>query len=656
MAQQRSLTNDEGRLAGVRPLGLLASLHRWFIRFLLFRMHGIEVDGIETLQRLASDRRPLVLIANHVSHFDGVMWGCFLPRPLILTINSHDSRRGYPGWLVRNHRVAIMDARTAQSLRMLVRIVRGGATCLVFPEGRVTRTGELHKVNPGAAILADLAGANLVPAWVDGPQLTRFSYLRGRVRRRLFPPIRFTFLPPRECAIAAGVTGSRRRAAMAAALEDMLEEARMRATCRPLTVFEQFQDICKRVVVPSAGAIEEDVERKVTFASLLKATRMAAVAFGSLARPGRFVGLVPEATADGVAAILGLQAAGLPTLVLDASIDPAGLAEACRTAQVELVFADRSTLSAGHLRELAASGVRVVPCEEVLHPVDRDGDRRIRRKPDGVARDPRAPSLGFIRHDPAGRPEIVVVSHANILANRAQAEARMSLVCGETVFSSAPLHHPQGLLGGVLMPLLSGCKTVLRAHPLSPGGMPASLSVACASVLVLDPVFYRAWLASSDPLDASYVRRLLVTGPVDAPSRIACLDKLGVRPWPVLADVRATCFVAAPRASEPDDGGYGRPLPGLCVQPAVDGVRIAGDNVALGVMRAGAPGIIEAFSPDGIVLAHARAAHSACAAPHRCLVDAAAAMDHGGTATSSTPPVGAPNTTSGSNGARLATN
>lgn len=620
IASEETKGNDEARRLVAPPrLGLLARLHRIFIRFLLFRCHRIELNGKEAIDGIVSGQR-LVLIPNHVSHFDGVMWGCLLPEQVVTTINSQDSRKGYPAWLVRNHRVAVMDARTSKSFRTLVKILRGGATCLVFPEGRVTRTGDLHKVNPGAGMLAELADAALVPAWVEGPQLTRFSYLRGRVRRRLFPPFRITFMPPRRLEVENGLDATARRDALVFAIEGMMEEARVHATFRSRSLYEQFCDVCERVVPSSSAAIDDDMDRKITFARLLKAARAAAYEIRDVVAPGRFVGIIPEPTSRGVAVLFGLQAVGLPTLILDATMSLAQMAEACRAVEAKVVFASASALDAKSVQHFQAYGIRVVFLDDIAHRGIDTASRR-RRLADEAAFDPKTPCLGFVCLDSAGAPEITLLSHDNVLANRAQAEARLSYVPGETVFSSAPLHTAEGLLAGVLLPLLSGCKIVLRTHPLSPKFLPASLSVACASVLIFDPGCYAAWLANADPLDATYIRRLLVTGPVRPASRHECLEKLTVRPEPVLTNIGATCFVAAHRVSEPGGAGFGPLLSTFHADPVPDGIVIHGPSVALGVVRPSQPGVVEPFPAHGLTLTRVGMTRPACNGAGTWLID-----------------------------------
>ncbi len=53
-----------------------------------------------------------------------------------------------------------------------------------------------------------------------------------------------------------------------------------------------------------------------------------------------------------------------------------------------------------------------------------------------------------------GTPKGVVLSHRNILANAAQALARVDANANDKVFNVLPVFHSFGLTGGMMMPLL----------------------------------------------------------------------------------------------------------------------------------------------------------------------------------------------------------
>src|SRR5690348_15300379 len=118
-----------------------------------------------------------------------------------------------------------MEPSRPMAAKSLIRSIRQGGRCVIFPEGRLNVTGgALMKVYDGPALIADKADAMVLPVRLDGVEFTPFSRLRGRLRRRWFPKVTITILPPRRLAIPAELRGRARRRQAGAALYDVMSE------------------------------------------------------------------------------------------------------------------------------------------------------------------------------------------------------------------------------------------------------------------------------------------------------------------------------------------------------------------------------------------------------------------------------------------------
>ena len=88
----------------------------------------------------------------------------------------------------------------------------------------------------------------------------------------------------------------------------------------------------------------------------------------------------------------------------------------------------------------------------VMRPFARQLHRQV-----GVS--PNDPAVVLFTSGSEGTPKGVVLSHANLLANRNQLGARNDFNPTDIVFNALPIFHSFGLTGGTLLPRLSGIKT-----------------------------------------------------------------------------------------------------------------------------------------------------------------------------------------------------
>src|SRR5215470_1694823 len=190
----------------------------------LFRLaYRVKVVGLENVAA-AGDR--VIIVPNHVSFLDAPLIAAFLPGWPVFAIDPAQMQR----WWVRPFLAAVevfpMEPSRPMAAKSLIKWLKeDGGHCVIFPEGRLNVTGgTLMKVYDGPAMIADKAEAMVLPVRLDGPEFTPFSRLAGRLRRRWFPKVTITILPPRRLAVPAELRGRARRLRSGAALYDAMSE------------------------------------------------------------------------------------------------------------------------------------------------------------------------------------------------------------------------------------------------------------------------------------------------------------------------------------------------------------------------------------------------------------------------------------------------
>lgn len=119
----------------------------------------------------------VILAANHVGIVDGPMLATYAPRPVhaLTKRELFDGRLG--GFLRRTGQIPLDRwAADPAAIRTSLRVIRDGGAVGIFPEG-TRSSGELERFHHGAAYLALVTGAAVVPVTLIGTRATGTSSL-----------------------------------------------------------------------------------------------------------------------------------------------------------------------------------------------------------------------------------------------------------------------------------------------------------------------------------------------------------------------------------------------------------------------------------------------------------------------------------------------
>jgi 1-acyl-sn-glycerol-3-phosphate acyltransferase len=110
------------------------------------------------------------MVANHSSFLDPPLVGGASPRQLSFMAKAELFRVPLFGGLIRrlNARPVRREGADAGALRTALRILQEGGVLLMFPEGTRGPEGTLREPKPGAAMLAVMSGARVVPVFIRG--------------------------------------------------------------------------------------------------------------------------------------------------------------------------------------------------------------------------------------------------------------------------------------------------------------------------------------------------------------------------------------------------------------------------------------------------------------------------------------------------------
>jgi 1-acyl-sn-glycerol-3-phosphate acyltransferase len=111
-----------------------------------------------------------LLLTNHQSYLDPVMFGVNLPRQLSYLAKSELFRNPFFRWLIVNlHAFPVRQGKGDKAaIEETIRRLREGHLLNLYPEGSRSEDGEIGPIQRGVAVVLKRANVPIVPAVIDG--------------------------------------------------------------------------------------------------------------------------------------------------------------------------------------------------------------------------------------------------------------------------------------------------------------------------------------------------------------------------------------------------------------------------------------------------------------------------------------------------------
>jgi acyl-[acyl-carrier-protein]-phospholipid O-acyltransferase/long-chain-fatty-acid--[acyl-carrier-protein] ligase len=576
---------------------------------ILFRaFYRLEVRGQENLEKAGPNA---IIALNHVSFLDGALALSLLDQEPVFAIDHGISQRWWVKPFLKITRAMPLDPARPMATRTLIQAVRNGETLIIFPEGRLTVTGSLMKVYDGAGLIADKSGAMVVPVRIEGLERTFFSRLsRAQVRRRWWPKVRVTILEPVRLEVDPELKGKNRRQAAGAALYQVMSDLVFRTTSTDRTMIEAVIEAAREHGL-SRVAVEDPVTGRLTYKRLLVGARVLGRKLMPLADEGGALGVMLPNANGAAATLLAAASAGRVPAMINFTAGAANILAACKAAEISTIVTSRAFVEKaklGPLVEALRNDIRIVELEDVRASIgllDKLRGLAGWRRP-LVDRSPDDPAAILFTSGSEGVPKGVVLSHRNMLANAAQAAARIDFGRTDKVFNVLPVFHSFGLTVGLVLPLVSGVPVYLYPSPLHYRLIPELVYGTNATILFGTDTFLSGYARTAHPYDFRSLRYVLAGAePVKEGTRRVYMERFGLRILEGYGVTETAPVLAINTPMFNRFGTVGRIMPGMEARlEPVPGVEeggrlyVRGPNVMLGYLKVEKPGVLEA-PPEG---------------------------------------------------------
>lgn len=576
------------------------------LRFVLTLLYRVKVVGQENYQ-LAGKR--VLIIANHASFLDPLLLGVFLPDDVTFAINTHISQRWWLKPFLGLSKVFPVDPAHPLSLKNLIHHLQSNNPTVIFPEGRITTTGALMKIYDGPGMVADKAGAVILPIRIEGTEYTPFSKLAGLVRLRWFPPITIHIAPPITLDTHNDFGGKAKRKHSGSRLADIMTDMMFASSHYRQTLFSGILEA--RGIHGGKQVIAEDLDRQpMNYDALITRSIIVGRLIKTVSTAGENVGVLLPNSCKTLVVVLGVQLYQRVPAMLNFSVGAAGMISACETGQVKTVLTSRKFVELAKLQTevgLLAQQVKVLYLEDLaanLGLFDKLSGLIAGKTADywykTQASDCDEAAVVLFTSGSEGTPKGVVLSHANVLANHKQIKARIDFTPRDIVLNYLPMFHSFGFTVGTLLPVLNGMTSFFYPSPLHYAMIPEIAYETGATIMFGTNTFFAAYAKKAHAFDF-HTMRYVVAGAekLQETTRMTWLNKFGIRILEGYGATETSPVVSVNTPMEYRAGSVGRLMPDMHYQlEAVPGIEdagklhVAGPNIMKGYLLPDNPGVL----------------------------------------------------------------
>ena len=574
------------------------------LHWLLTLIYKVEVRGLENYRKAG---KRVLIISNHTSFLDPLLLGVFLPDDITFAINTQISQRWWLKPFLRLSRVFPMDPTHPISLKDLIHHLQNDTRTVIFPEGRITVTGSLMKIYDGTGMVADKSEAAILPVRIDGAEYTHFSRLRNIVRLRLFPKITIQILPHTFVSPPPDLKGKNRRKYSGHILADIMSEMMFATSHYRQTIFASLLEA--RKIHGGKHTVANDLERiPLSYDNLITRTLVIGNALKKVSSVLENIGVFLPNSTKTLSVILGLQLYGRVPAMLNYSTGSLGMVSACKTAQVKTVLTSRRFIEQAKLTEEAkylGEQVNLIYLEDLVFNLSgwdkfqalvQCKTANIWYQHAKYSSD--SPAVVLFTSGSEGAPKGVVLSHANILANLNQLEARINFNARDVVLNFLPIFHSFGFTVGTMLPILHGMTTFFYPTPLHYAVIPEIAYEISATIMFGTNTFLAGYAKKAHSYDF-FNMRYVVAGAekLQETTRQLWADKFGIRILEGYGVTETTPIVSVNTPMDFKVGTVGRMMPSMDYKlEPVEGIKdagrlhLSGPNIMLGYLLAENPG------------------------------------------------------------------
>ena len=486
---------------------------RSFLRF-FFRLTKVKVVYLD---EHPFQKQTVLYMPNHVSSLDVLFLYAFLPKGTYFALTEHEMRRKSVRWLMHFAPVISFNYHSPADAKKLIDILSKKHSCVLFAEGKITRTGNLMKIYEAHGVLADRAKVPLVPIWINGPQYGYFSKVKKKTYSRFLPKTTISIQNP--ISFQMGEKGKKDRNFISNELYRMMLNISFQATYNPDTSF--FYELVQTAKINAKKEIffrpkvifDPAHEEGISYKDLLTLSFLYGQQIKSYVPEQENVGILIPNSIDTLACLTGCLAYDRVAAMLNFSAGFQSIQHCIKLAGIKTIITSRLFMEehSEWIEKITQSGITLLYVEDMQksywHHLTSWIDYKIKYVPyrySGLKR-----AVVLFTSGSETLPKAVVLSHQNITANIHQFASLIDINRTDILFNALPMFHSFGLVVGTLYPLLCGGRLYLYPTPLHYRQIPEIIYRIGATMMFGTDTFLKNYAKVAHPFDMHTLRFVL---------------------------------------------------------------------------------------------------------------------------------------------------
>lgn len=489
-------------VAVITAIYAIIKLPQSILRFVASRLfkarYRLKVQGFDNLPTEGG----MLLMGNHISFIDWALVQMAFPRELNFVVEKGYYERWYLKHMLKMLRVIQIDPDDKEAMRAKIHeLLKNGETVCLFPEGAISRTGQLSAFSSDYEDAIKDTGAVIIPFYLHGLWGSRFSRAGGFFRQSRQSGFKRDIIVSFGASLPETTPAHRLKQQVFDLSFSSWESYSKTLDPLPVNWLRSAKRYGHRLAASDVEGEPLSNNRFITgvllFAELIKKHS-----------PEQNIGLLLPTSMASCITNMAVLSLGKTVVNLNYTASAEALQSAAQQADIKHIYTSRLFLK--RLKERNIDIAAMYPDTPLIYLEDLRKDitsaqrllmlLKVVLMPTALLQslyikrvEMESTAAILFSSGSEGAPKGVQLSHRNLATNSRQVSDMLNTLENDVIMGTLPAFHAFGLLAGVLLPLSEGIPVVCHPDPTDAVAIAKGVAKYEATVLFGTATFFRLY-------------------------------------------------------------------------------------------------------------------------------------------------------------------